>query len=76
MPRFVELVEADPKGERRFMKAAVPGRSLAVVKSPTSRGMRPMIGIYENGMFQRTLARREIQALLVDVDEDWFVSNQ
>jgi hypothetical protein len=37
---------------------------------------RKFIFIYEDGLAVRMLSRREITALLIDVDDDWRVSNQ
>ena len=71
MARFVELVEADTRGDKRFRKAS-DGRSLGVEYVDG----KPYIYIFEDGEAKRMLSRREIHELLINLDDDWAVANR
>lgn len=73
MAKFVELVEQYPEGNVGFTKATDPFRSIR----PHDPGDGKLyLYIFEDGGAKRMLSRREITALLIDVDDDWRVSNQ
>jgi hypothetical protein len=73
MAKFVDLVEQYPQGNVRFTKATDPFRQLG----PHDPGDGKLyIYIWEDGEPKRMLSRREIAALLIDIDDDWRVSNQ
>ena len=72
MARFVDLVNADERGEKRFRKAS-DGRSLGVDFDSDGR---PLIWIFEDGQRQRVLSKHEIIALLLDVEDDWSIANR
>lgn len=73
MSKFVELVEADPEGTRRFSNKRDPERSIGV--HDPGDGVAYLY-IFEDGEPQRMLSGREIRALLIDVTDDWNVSNR
>lgn len=73
MSKFVDLVEQYPDGKIRFTKATDPFRQLGVYED--FEGTK-YIYIHEDGEPMRMLSRREISALLIDIDDDWRVSNQ
>jgi hypothetical protein len=73
MSKFVELVEQYPDGKIRFTKATDPFRQIG----PHDPGDGKLyLYIWEDGEPLRMLSKREISALLIDVDDDWRVSNQ
>ena len=84
MALFRDLVETNPDASQRFRKLGTAnprskqwnGRSLGVRDTPSTKGEIPMIWVYEDGEPLRVLGPSEIRGLLVDVDDDWVVSNQ
>ena len=73
MSKFVALVHATPDGTARFTKATDPFRSIGVYGLNDGPSY---LYIFEDGEPKRMLSKREISALLVDIDDDWRVSNQ
>ena len=73
MAKFTDLVHQYPDGNMRFTKATDPFRQLGVHEGEPGR---KYIYIFEDGVPLRMLSRREITALLIDLDDDWRVSNQ
>jgi hypothetical protein len=73
MSKFVDLVHQYPDGKVRFTKSTDPFRQLGVHETEPGR---KFIYIWEDGKPVRMLSRREITALLIDVEDDWRVSNQ
>jgi hypothetical protein len=71
MALFRDLIARDEGAERRFRKAG-NGMTLGVQYLDG----KPFIWVYEDGQASRILSRKEMQALLVDVDNDWQISNQ
>ena len=73
MTKFVELVEQYPQNEDiRFAKATDPFRAIGIRRVDG----KPFLYIFEDGEPQRMLNRAEITALMLDIDDDWRVSNQ
>lgn len=73
MTKFLDLVEQYPEGKVGFTKSTDPFRS---IKPHDPGDGTQYLYIWEDGEPQRMLSRREITALLLDIDDDWRVSNQ
>jgi hypothetical protein len=71
--KFVDLVHADPVGRHRFTKATDPFRSIGIHEAEPGRRF---LYIFEDGAPVRMLSRREITALLIDIDDNWRIANQ
>ena len=75
MAKFVELVEQYPAGNVGFTKATDPFRQIRP-HAPDQTTGKLYLYIWEDGEPKRMLSRKEITALVIDVDDDWRVSNQ
>ena len=74
MSKFVELVERYPDNDGVRFQKATDTRAIGVHRIGADQ--KPYLYIFEDGEPLRMLSRREITALLIDVDDDWRVSNQ
>ena len=71
MSKFAELIEKDVPGERRVTKGST-GVTIGVERVDGA----PYLAVFEDGAAVRMLTAREMRALLVDVSDDWRLSNQ
>lgn len=71
--KFVELCERYPDAVVRFSNKRAPYVAIGVHDPGDGANY---LYIYEDGVPQRMLSNRENRALLVDVHDDWHVSNQ
>lgn len=73
MAKFIELCEQYPDAAVRFGNKRAP--FVAVGVHDPGDGANYLY-IYDDDSPVRMLSNREIRALLVDVHDDWHVSNQ
>lgn len=74
MSKFVELIDRYPVNTNvRFQKT---GETRQIGVHHLGQGRKPYLYIFEDGAPVRMLNRHEITALLIDIDDDWRVSNQ
>lgn len=69
---ITEIVDADPKGERRVTNPRMDGRALG----PYMYDHAQYLWLFEEGKPLRMLSRREIKAFYEDKSDDWRFSNQ
>jgi hypothetical protein len=69
---IIEIVDADPKCERRMTNPRMEGRAIGI---HTLDGARYLY-LFEEGRALRMLSRREIKSWYEDKADDWRFSNQ
>ena len=73
MPMLYELVEADPKAERKFRSPRYV-YELGVAPEPFSR--EPVLWWFEEGEPLLMVSDRELRGMLAETVADWTVSNR